>query len=52
MQLRYTHLEQHVLLHAIVGWAATALGHHPVDILFWILDITGLAVDAVLSINL
>lgn len=39
-------------LHAVVGGAATSLGHHPVDVLLGVLDITGLAVDAVLSVDL
>lgn len=42
----------HLRLHAIVGWAAASLGHHPVDVLLGILDITGLAMDAVLGIDL
>lgn len=41
-----------ILSHAVVGGTATSLGHHPVDVLLGVLDITGLAVDAVLSVNL
>lgn len=38
--------------HSIVGWSATTLGHNPVDVLARVLDVTGLTVDTVLSINL
>ena len=37
--------------HAGVG-RTTSLGWHPVDVLAWILDVTGLAVDAVLCVDL
>lgn len=39
-------------LHAVVGGATASLGHHPVDVLLGVLDITGLAVDAVLRVDL
>jgi len=38
--------------HAVVGGTAASLGHHPVDVLLGVLDITGLAVDAVLGVDL
>ena len=39
------------MLHAIIG-GATPLGGHPVNILAGALDVAGLAVDAVLSVDL
>ncbi len=39
-------------LHAIVGWAATTLWVNPVDVLLHVFDITGLAVNAILSVYL
>lgn len=33
--------------HAIIGGAAASLGTHPVDVLAHVLDVAGLAVDAV-----
>ena len=38
-------------LHAVIGGAAAPLGTHPVDVLTVVLDVTGLAVDAVGSID-
>ncbi len=35
-----------------VVWAPAALGHHPLDVLGGILDVAGLAVQAVLGIDL
>ena len=37
--------------HARIVRAAAALGHHPVDVLVGVLDIAGLAVDAVLRVD-
>ena len=39
-------------LHVAVVWAAGAFGYHPVDILRWVFDVTGFAVNAVLRIDL
>lgn len=38
--------------HAIVFRATAALGRHPVDVLRGVLDVTGLAVNAVLGVDL
>ena len=38
--------------HAVVGRSAAAFRHHPVDVLARVLDIAGLTVDTVLSVNL
>lgn len=39
-------------LHAIVSRTTTTFRNNPVDILAWVLDITGFAVYAILSIDL
>ena len=36
-----------VILHSVVSWAAASLRTHPVDVLTVVLDVAGLAVDAV-----
>ena len=36
-----------VVLHSVVSWAAASLRTHPVDVLTVVLDVAGLAVDAV-----
>ncbi len=41
-----------VSLRVDILWATTALGHAPVNVLGWVLDVTGLAVDAVDGIDL
>jgi hypothetical protein len=38
--------------HVRIGWPFTTLRHDPVDILRWILDVAGLAMHAVLRIDL
>ena len=38
-------------LHSVIGWSAAALRANPVDVLRIVLDITSLAVNAVLSVN-
>jgi len=39
-------------LHSVISGAAAWFGHHPVDVLRGIFDVTSLAVDAVLSVYL
>lgn len=39
-------------LHPIVGWSPSTFWHHPIDVLAWVLDIAGLAMDTVLCIYL
>lgn len=39
-------------LHSIVGRAAAALGHDPVDVLTGVLNVARLAMDAVLGVDL
>ena len=39
-------------LHIGVVWAAETFGGYPGDILAWILDVAGLAVNTVLTVNL
>lgn len=62
----YSHAEAHLLArtatlpdeqhskvsHPIVGRTAATFGHHPVDVLARVLDITGLAMNAILRIYL
>lgn len=38
--------------HSVVGRSAAALRYHPVDVLAGILDVAGLTVDTVLSVDL
>src|SRR3954468_4704013 len=38
--------------HIRIVRAAAALGHHPVYVLQWVLDVTSLAVDAILRVDL
>jgi len=40
------------VLHACIAWTVTALGHNPGDVLCWVLDVTGLAVNTILIIDL
>ena len=39
-------------LHVGVVWTRPAFGRHPVDILAWVFDITGLTMHAVLRVDL
>ena len=39
-------------LHIAVVRSTSAFWHHPVDILRWVLNVTGFAVNAILSIDL
>lgn len=50
--INYTIYRLHNRLHARVNWTTSTRGRYPYNILHWIFNVAGFAMDAILSVDL